>query len=139
MPTSPGSARLACGLGALPEIGLPAVGVQAVKTSAWPFMNQIMLIGGNRLKGSLLQRLSIIRGQLLIGFSKRLNFKFKAVFSSLRSQANSHAQLSSDEINHGILDSAISAKFLFSQPWSATRQTAPCPKPFVLNGSAAIS
>ena len=71
MPTSPGSARLACGLGALPEIDLPAVGVQAVKTSAWPLVNQIMLIGGNRLKGSLLQRLSIIRGQLLIGFSEK--------------------------------------------------------------------
>ena len=69
MPTSPGSARLAGGLGALPEIDLPAVGVQAVKTSAWPFVNQILLFGGNRLKRSLLQRLSIIRGQLLIGFS----------------------------------------------------------------------
>ena len=46
MPTSPGSARLACGLRALPEIDLPAVGVQAVKTSAWPFVNQILLFGG---------------------------------------------------------------------------------------------
>ena len=71
MPTSPGSARLACGLGALPEIDLPAVGVQAVKTSAWPLVNQIMLIGGNHLKGSLLQRLSIIHGHLLIGFSEK--------------------------------------------------------------------
>ena len=71
MPTSPGSARLGCGLGALPEIDLPAVGVQAVKTSAWPFVNKILLFGGNRLKRSLLQRLSIIRGQLLIGFSEK--------------------------------------------------------------------
>ena len=71
MPTSPGSARLAGGLGALPEIDLPAVGVQAVKTSAWPFVNKILLFGGNRLKRSLLQRLSIIRGQLLIGFSEK--------------------------------------------------------------------
>ena len=71
MSTSPGSARLACGLGALPEIDLPAVGVQAVKTSAWPFVNQILLFGGNRLKRSLLQRLSFIRGQLLIGFSEK--------------------------------------------------------------------
>ena len=71
MPTSPGSARLACGLGALPEIDLPAVGVQAVKTSARPFVNKILLFGGNRLKRSLLQRLSIIRGQLLIGFSEK--------------------------------------------------------------------
>ncbi len=71
MPTSPGSARLACGLGGLPEIDLPAIGVQAVKTSAWPFVNKVLLFGGNRLKRSLLQRLSIIRGQLLIGFSEK--------------------------------------------------------------------
>ena len=71
MPTAPGPAWIACGLGALPEIDLPAVGVQAVKASAWPLVNQIMLIGGNRLKGSFLQRLSIIRGQLLIGFSEK--------------------------------------------------------------------
>ena len=71
MPTAPGPAWLAVGRGALPEIDLPAVGIQAVKTSAWPFVNKIMLIGGNRLKGSLLQRLSIIRGQLLIGFSEK--------------------------------------------------------------------
>ena len=71
MPTSPGSARLAGGLGALPEIDLPTVGVQAVKTSARPFVNKILLFGGNRLKRSLLQRLSIIRGQLLIGFSEK--------------------------------------------------------------------
>ena len=71
VPTAPGPARLAGGLGALPEIDLPAVGVQAVKASAWPLVNQILLIGGNRLKRSLLQRLSIIRGQLLIGFSEK--------------------------------------------------------------------
>ena len=71
MPAALGSAWLAGGRGALPEIDLPAVGIQAVKASAWPFVNQIMLIGGNRLKGSLLQRLSIIRGQLLIGFSEK--------------------------------------------------------------------
>ena len=71
MPTAPGPAWIACGLGALPEIDLPAVGVQAVKASAWPLVNQIMLIGDNRLKGSFLQRLSIIRGQLLIGFSEK--------------------------------------------------------------------
>ena len=71
MPTAPGPAWITCGLGALPEIDLPAVGVQAVKASAWPLVNQIMLIGGNRLKGSFLQRLSIIRGQLLIGFSEK--------------------------------------------------------------------
>ena len=76
MPTAPGPAWIACGLGALPEIDLPAVGVQAVKASAWPLMNQIMLIGGNRLKGSLLQRLRIIRvrtvhDHLLIGFAEK--------------------------------------------------------------------
>ena len=71
MPTSPGTARLAGSLGALPEIDLPAVGVQAVKASAWPLVNQIMLIGGNCLKRSLLQRLSIIRSHLLIGYSEK--------------------------------------------------------------------
>ena len=71
MPTAPASAWLAGGLGALPEIDLPAVGVETVEASAWPLVNQIMLIGGNRLKGSFLQRLSIIRGQLLIGFSEK--------------------------------------------------------------------
>ena len=71
MPTAPGSAWLAGGLRALPEIDLPAVGVEAVEASAWPLVNQILLIGGNRLKRSLLQRLSIIRGQLLIGFSEK--------------------------------------------------------------------
>ena len=71
MPTAPGSAWLASGLGALTEIDLPAVGIEAVKTSAWPLVNQIMLIGGNRLKGSFLQRLRIIRSHLLIGFSEK--------------------------------------------------------------------
>ena len=71
MPTAPGSAWLAGGLRALPEIDLPAVGVEAVEASAWPLVNQILLIGGNRLKRSSLQRLSIIRGQLLIGFSEK--------------------------------------------------------------------
>ena len=71
MPTAPGSAWLAGGLGALPEIDLPAVGVEAVEASSWPLVNQIMLIGGNRLKGSFLQRLRIIRGHLLIGFSEK--------------------------------------------------------------------
>ena len=71
MPTTPGLAWLAGGRGALPEIDLPTVGVEAVKTSAWTLVNQIMLIGGNRLKGSFLQRLRIIRGHLLIGFSEK--------------------------------------------------------------------
>ena len=71
MPTAPGSAWLAGGLGALPEIDLPAVGVETVEASAWPLVNQIMLIGSNRLKGSFLQRLRFIRGHLLIGFSEK--------------------------------------------------------------------
>ena len=71
MPTAPGPAWIACGLGALPEIDLPAVGVETVEASAWPLVNQIMLIGINRLKGSFLQRLRIIRGHLLIGFSEK--------------------------------------------------------------------
>ena len=71
MPTAPGSAWLAGGLRALPEIDLPAVGVEAVEASAWPLVNQIMLIGCNRLKGSFLQGLRIICGHLLIGFSEK--------------------------------------------------------------------
>lgn len=71
MPTTPGLAWLAGGRGVLPEIDLPTVGVEAVKTSAWTLVNQIMLIGGNRLKDSFLQRLRIIRGRLLIGFSEK--------------------------------------------------------------------
>ena len=71
MPTAPGSAWLAGGLGALPEIDLPAVRIQAIKASAWTLVNHLVLTGGNRLKGSLLQRLSIIHGHLLIGFSEK--------------------------------------------------------------------
>ena len=71
MPTALGSAWLAGGRGALPEIDLPAIGIQAVKASAWPFVNKILLFGGNCLKRSLLQRLCIIRGQLLIGSSEK--------------------------------------------------------------------
>ena len=71
MPTASGSTRFAGGRGVLPEIDLPAVGIQAIKTSTWTLVNEVMLMGGNRLKGSFLQRLSIIRGQLLIGFSEK--------------------------------------------------------------------
>ena len=76
VPTAPGSAWLAGGIGALPEIDLPAVRIQAIKASAWTLVNHLVLTGGNRLKGSLLQRLRIIRvrtvhDHLLIGFSEK--------------------------------------------------------------------
>ena len=62
MPAAPGSAWLTGRCGALSEIDLPAVGIQAIKPPAWPPENRIMLIRSNRLKGSLLQRLRIISG-----------------------------------------------------------------------------
>ena len=60
MPTALGAAWLSSSRGALPEVNLPAVGIQAIKPPPWTLVNWIMLISSNRLKGSLLQRMRII-------------------------------------------------------------------------------
>ncbi len=60
MPAAPGPAWFSGSRRSLPEINLPAVGIQAIKPPARTLQNWIMLISSNRLKGSLLQRMRII-------------------------------------------------------------------------------